>query len=102
MLKHSWDETHDVIFQRREIGPLQMPTGTYHRSVSGEEGSIVINQSIRKQGFNPNKEFIPVSLRERKDLTEAKATEPIVWVYENKRIKRLELLTTSQTSPFTI
>ena len=91
LLNPSWDEPHHVIFLRREMGALQIPIGTYHRSVSGKEGSIVINQSIRKQGFAPNKEFIPVSLREKKDLTEAKATEPIFWVYENKRIKRIEL-----------
>ena len=91
LLNPSWDEPHHVIFLRREMGALQIPIGTYHRSVSGKEGSIVINQSIRKQGFDPNKEFIPVSLRERKDLTEAKATKPIFWVYDNKRIKRIEL-----------
>ena len=91
LLNPSWDEPHHVIFLRREMGALQIPIGTYHRSVSGKEGSIVINQSIRKQGFDPKKEFIPVSLRERKDLREAKATEAIFWVYENKRIKRIEL-----------
>jgi len=91
LLNPSWDEPHHVIFLRREMGALQIPIGTYHRSVSGKEGSIVINQSIRKQGFDPNKEFIPVSLRGRKDLTEAQARKPIFWVYENKRIKKIEL-----------
>ena len=91
LLNPSWDEPHHLIFLRREMGALQIPIGTYHRSVSGKKGSIVINQSIRKQGFDPNKEFIPVSLRERKDLTEAKATKPVFWVCVKKRIKRIEL-----------
>ena len=44
------------------MGALQIPIGTYHRSISGKEGSIVINQSIRKKDFDPDKEFLPKSL----------------------------------------
>jgi len=91
LLNPSWDEPHHVIFLRREMGALQIPIGTYHRSVSGNEGSVVINQSIRKKGFNPSKEFIPVSLRKREDLIEAKASNPIFWVFEENQVKRFEL-----------
>ena len=91
LLNPSWDEPHHVIFLKRDMGALQIPIGTYHRSVSGKKGSIVINQSIRKKGFDPDKEFLPISLRERKDLIEAKATKPIFWVYENNQTKRIEL-----------
>ena len=91
LLNPSWDEPHHVIFLKREMGALQIPIGTYHRSVSGKEGSIVINQSIRKKGFDPRKEFIPVSLREREDLIKAKARNPIFWVFEENQVKRFEL-----------
>ena len=42
-------------------GALLIPKGTYHRSVSGKDGSIVINQSHRYEGFDCESEFIPVS-----------------------------------------
>ena len=39
-----------------------------NRSVSGEKGSIVINQAKRYEGFNPTKEFIPRSSAINPDL----------------------------------
>ena len=50
------------------MGALQIPIGTFHRSDSGEQGSTVLNQSIRVPDFDVHTEFIPVSLRERTDL----------------------------------
>ena len=41
---------------------------TFHRSYSGEEGSIVINQAIRDEEFNVNTEFIPVSAAQNENL----------------------------------
>ena len=45
-------------------GALIIPAKTWHRSVSGEEGSIVINQAKRYKGFNASDEFKPVSAAE--------------------------------------
>ena len=45
-----------------------IPRGTFHRSVSGENGSIVINQAKRYEGFDASAEFYPVSSAENKDL----------------------------------
>ena len=45
-----------------------IPRGTYHRSVSGEGGSIVINQAKRYDGFDADKEFVPVSCAETSKL----------------------------------
>ena len=42
-------------------GGVIIPRGTWHRSTSGEKGSIVINQAIRDDLFDPDSEFIPVS-----------------------------------------
>ena len=41
------------------MGALEIPIGTYHRSISGKEGSIVLNQPKRDKFFDPAKEFIP-------------------------------------------
>ena len=48
----------------RASGALVIPTNTYHRSVSGENGYIVINQAKRYKGFNSSEEFTPVSCAE--------------------------------------
>ena len=73
------------------MGALQIPVGTYHRSISNEDGSIVLNQAVRDEKFNPENEFIPVSLRDRKDLQEAQKKNPVYWVWEKDQIKRVKL-----------
>ncbi len=73
------------------MGALQIPVGTYHRSVSGKEGSIVLNQAIRDSDFDPSKEFNPVSLRERSDLREAKAADPVFWIWDDGKIRRMKV-----------
>ena len=56
-----------------------IPTHTYHRSVSGDTGSIVINQAIREEGFDAKYEFIPVSAASDKLLYDILLNEkPIV------------------------
>jgi len=59
---------YHIIHLRRQSGALYLPRGTYHRSTSGENGSIVINQAHRYEGFNAETEFIPVSAAEDKEL----------------------------------
>ena len=87
LLNPSWDEPHHVIFLKRDMGALQIPIGTYHRSVSGKEGSIVINQAIRDGQFEPNTEFNPISIKNRSDLQKAKSIEPIIWLWKDGDIK---------------
>ena len=72
------------------MGALQIPIGTYHRSRSSKEGSIVLNQAVRDIKFNPENEFRPVSLRDRKDLKEAHKRNPVYWVWEKDKIKRIK------------
>ncbi len=52
---------------------------------------MVLNQAVRDSDFDPNQEFIPVSLRDRADLRKAKAAEPIFWLWDDGRIRRLKL-----------
>lgn len=88
LLNPAWDQPHHVIELERAMGALAIPVGTYHRSISGEEGSLVLNQSIRDNAFSYATEFIPVNLRERPDLQAARAVEPWRWSWHNGHIRR--------------
>ena len=91
LINPKWDEPHHVIFLNRAMGALQIPIGTYHRSESGKEGSIVLNQATRDNMFDQRKEFSPVSLRSNKQLRKARQVYPVYWIWEEERIKRLKL-----------
>ena len=87
LINPSWDEPHHVIYLNRSMGALEIPIGTYHRSISGKEGSIVLNQPKRDKLFDPAKEFIPQKL-DKINLIKARKSAPIYWIYENHKIKR--------------
>ena len=88
LINPSWDEPHHVIYLNREMGALEIPIGTYHRSISGKEGSVVLNQPIRDKFFDPAKEFIPQKLN-KLDLIKARKSQPVYWIMENDQIQRL-------------
>ncbi len=90
LINPEWDEPHHIIYLNRAMGALQIPVGTFHRSMSNEEGSIVLNQAVRDEFFNYKNEFAPVSLRERKDLREAQAKNPVCWIWDKNKIKRIK------------
>ena len=69
------------------MGALEIPIGTYHRSISGKEGSIVLNQPERDKFFDPAKEFIPQKL-DKISLIKARKSRPVYWIFENNQIKR--------------
>ena len=74
-----WKYPYHIVHLNRQSGALMIPTHTYHRSVSGDTGSIVINQAIRKEGFDAKYEFIPVSSASDKLLYDILLNEkPIV------------------------
>ena len=87
LINPSWDEPHHVIFLNRSMGALEIPIGTYHRSISGKEGSIVLNQPKRDNFFDSAKEFIPQKL-DKISLIRARKSPPVYWIYENNKIKR--------------
>ena len=61
---------------------------------------MVLNQAVRDKDFDPSKEFIPVSLRDRADLRKAKAAEPVYWLWDDGRIKRLKVPRASKANVF--
>ena len=87
LINPSWDEPHHVIYLNRSMGALEIPIGTYHRSISGKEGSIVLNQPKRDNFFDATKEFIPQKL-DKISLIKARKSPPVYWIFENNQIKR--------------
>ena len=61
LVNFDWKYPYHIVHLNRASGALMIPRLTYHRSQSGEKGSIVINQSQRYEGFDSESEFIPVS-----------------------------------------
>ncbi len=81
-----------MIFLNRAMGALQIRIGTHHRSESGQEGSIVLNQSTRDHAFDQIKEFSPISLRSNKQLREARQAHPVYWIWEKEKILSSNIL----------
>ena len=90
LLNPFWDEPHHIVYLHRLMGALQIPKGTFHRSISGKAGSIVINQAIRDEQFESKTEFNPISIEKRKDLQKAKSADPITWFWKDGEIKRIK------------
>ena len=68
LVNYDWKYPYHIVHLNRASGALVIPRGTFHRSVSGENGSIVINQAKRYEGFDASKDFIPVSCAENMKL----------------------------------
>ena len=80
LINFDWDRPYQIIKLNRDSGALKIPLNTYHRSVSGEKGSIVINQAQRDELFETNKEFLPVSVVKNEKLNNIlKNTKPIIY-----------------------
>ena len=74
-----WKYPYHIVHLNVQSGALRIPTQTYHRSVSGDTGSIVINQAVRDNDFDDKYEFIPVSTASDRKLYEVLLNEkPIV------------------------
>lgn len=56
-----WKNPYHIVHLNRSTGALIIPVGTWHRSTSGEHGSVVINHAIRDDEFDHTTEFIPTS-----------------------------------------
>lgn len=55
-----WDDPHWFVFLTPCSGALEIPPGCLHRSYSGVDGSLLINQAVRTELYDENTEFIPV------------------------------------------
>ena len=68
LINFDWDRPYQIIKLTRNSGALRIPKGTFHRSISSDIGSVVINQSERDDLFQTKKEFQPVSVIENEKL----------------------------------
>ena len=68
LVNSTWKYPYHIVRLDVHSGALIIPRGTFHRSQSGENGSIVINQAKRYDGFDPNAQFYPVSCATNIDL----------------------------------
>ena len=57
LVNYTWKYPYHIVHLNRTSGALVIPRGTFHRSVSGENGSNVINQAKRYYGFDPSAEL---------------------------------------------
>ena len=79
LVNYDWKYPYHIVNLNVHNGALLIPRGTYHRSVSGKDGSIVINQAKRYEGFDASSEFIPVSCATNKKLYDALVNEkPVI------------------------
>ena len=79
LINFNWNNPYQIVHLKRESGALTIPKGTFHRSVSGLSGSIVINQAIRDDLFKAESEFKPVSICNNKKLSEVILnTQPLI------------------------
>ena len=59
LVNFSWDVPHWFIYLTPELGALEIPVQTFHRSYSCADGSILINQAKRDSLYNEDTEFVP-------------------------------------------
>ena len=79
LVNYDWKYPYHIVNLNVHNGALLIPRGTYHRSVSGKDGAIVINQAKRYDGFSAETEFIPVSCATNKNLYDALVNEkPVI------------------------
>ena len=79
LVNYNWKYPYHIVNLNVHNGALLIPRGTYHWSVSGKDGSIVINQAKRYEGFDATSEFIPVSCATNKKLYDALVKEkPVI------------------------
>ncbi len=50
---------HWYVYLDDESGALRIPPGCYHRSISGPNGSTLLNHAIRDSLYDETREFIP-------------------------------------------
>ena len=74
-----WKYPYHIVHLNVQSGALRIPTQTYHRSVSGDTGSIVINQAVRDNDFDDKYACIRVSTASDRKLYDVLLNEkPIV------------------------
>ena len=56
-----WATPHWYVYLDAATGALEIPPGCLHRSVSGKDGSLLLNHAVRDDQYDETKEFHPVA-----------------------------------------
>lgn len=59
LFNKAWEFPHWFVMLDENSGALKIPAGTYHRSYSGVDGSLLINHAVRSPGYDESTEFLP-------------------------------------------
>ena len=79
LINFEWDKPYQIVKLDRDSGALRIPKKTYHRSVSCDSGSIVINQAERDDLFQAKKDFKPFSIVKNEKLANIlKTVKPLI------------------------
>lgn len=76
LINFDWSSPYHVVRLDANRHILQIPPGTFHRSESDEEGSLVINQAVRAESTSVQHEFRVYSSRQIPKLRQLLATKP--------------------------
>ena len=53
----AWEKPFHIVRLDSGGDILRIPTGTFHRSISDPDGSVVLNQAVRESGVSLEREF---------------------------------------------
>jgi hypothetical protein len=57
LVNFAWDQPFHIVRLASGGDILRIPPGTFHRSISDLDGSVVLNQAVREQGASLTREF---------------------------------------------
>ena len=57
-----WEFPHWFVMLDKDSGALEIPPGCYHRSYSGEDGSLLLNHAVRDDQYDEGQEFFPATI----------------------------------------
>ena len=57
LVNFAWDQPFHIVRLASGGDILRIPPGTFHRSISDLDGSVVLNQAVRDQGASLTREF---------------------------------------------
>ena len=57
LVNFAWDQPFHIVRLAAGGDILRIPPGTFHRSISDLDGSVVLNQAVREQGASLTREF---------------------------------------------
>jgi hypothetical protein len=88
LVNFEWEHPFHMVRLEANGDILRLPPGTFHRSISDPEGSLVLNQGVRSRGANIHTEFRGYNSGDIPKLLEATTRyQPIMHGFETFRLR---------------